>query len=895
MSQPSVAPHDAPLRDSDHLPVRPPDLMLGRDADITAVHLALKANRPILLYGAPGSGKSSLAAAVAAERISTDGGVLWLDLAEDSLRSLLVRVARAYGVALEPDRAQDEQIAIVRDRLSEHRPLIVLDGVVNLPAARAFIDACCSQHPVVLTHAHYGRGPWESHAVRPLNQDDAEALLILTSGPDVDADVSEFNRVAEVTGGYPLGLTIAGHALAGANVSPAEFRARLPEMPRGAVNRTLAIMMGAYRLLPPVLQGTLLLLGTSFGAGASEALLAEVTEAPAESLRPALRQLVRRGFASSYTVYDQPAYRAHELVRHFAKAFLRGKGQLDELRARHLAGLLRYVKQQTGANDDEHHNRLAAEFSAVLAAARYAARHERTDQLEELVLRLDPSGADDFAVKRGFQTELKWMWHLLDEPGAASVPLLAWANEPVEVDEPEPEPQPEPQSSAGEAPVPAEQAAAEDEAAPTDVTFPLSDPEPSERDTAVGLDTSADLEPLDEADAAIEDLTAALEQAAEPIEETHEEPVEALPQPEALVEEPAEEPVSEAAVEESVPPAEAPVPPSMPEEAPAAPMSRAEAARMRHLAQRAAEEQDTEHAIAYYAQALETYQANGDVNDELAALEALAALSLERADYENVVNYVDRGMMLAEQLNDPQREGKLLMLLGDLQVELGRTEGAEIAYQEAIRALRPSEAWLEIGQTLDKLGALYLETGRPEDAIAMLEQAIPLLERVQRPDLLADVLDRLGAAQASQLDWMNARRTYRRAVALARASGDQRQLFEVLSDLGNVLEESGDYTGAQSAYRHTLHLAFELNDQQAIGESLLALGRMLMNDTPQLNRVVQLLEEAVERLPDNVEARRLLSRAKTRQERLTNAGVTLMLPEENIRAYASASMDESGG
>src|SRR5690606_35506227 len=126
----------------------------------------------------------------------------------------------------------------------------------------------------------------------------------------------------------------------------------------------------------------------------------------------------------------------------------------------------------------------------------------------------------------------------------------------------------------------------------------------------------------------------------------------------------------------------------------------------------------------------------------------------------------------------------------------------------------------------------------------------------------------------------------------ARGSGDQRQLFEVPSDLGNVLEESGDNTGALSAYRHALHLAFELDDRHAIGESLLALGRMLMNDTPQLNRVVQLLEEAIERLPDNVEARRLLSRANTCQERLTNAGVTLMLPEESIRAYASASMDE---
>ena len=36
------------------------------------------------------------------------------------------------------------------------------------------------------------------------------------------------DRVAEVTGGYPLGLTIAGHALAASGVSPAEFRARLP-------------------------------------------------------------------------------------------------------------------------------------------------------------------------------------------------------------------------------------------------------------------------------------------------------------------------------------------------------------------------------------------------------------------------------------------------------------------------------------------------------------------------------------------------------------------------------------------------------------------------------------------------------------------------------------------
>jgi len=176
----------------------------------------------------------------------------------------------------------------------------------------------------------------------------------------------------------------------------------------------------------------------------------------------------------------------------------------------------------------------------------------------------------------------------------------------------------------------------------------------------------------------------------------------------------------------------------------------------------------------------------------------------------------------------------------------------------------------------------------------VLDQAVPIFERVERMDLLGQALDKLGEAHAAQLDWLAARRAYRRAVALARAAGDQAQTFAVLSRLGSVLEESGDYAGAQSAYRHALHLAFELDDQEAIGTSMLALARMLMHDTVQLNRVVQLLEAAVERLPDDTEARRLLSRAKTRQERLTNAGVTLMLPEDNLRDYAQAALDEGG-
>src|SRR5690606_38144501 len=148
-------------------------------------------------------------------------------------RSLLARVARAYGAVLLPGGDQAEHAAIVRDLLRANRPLLVLDGVVNLPAARAFVEACCDDQPALLTYAHAATGPWTLHAVGPLSRDDSEALLILISGPDVDADVSEIARVAEITGGYPLAIVIAGRALA-AGVTPDEFLAQLPDLPRGA-------------------------------------------------------------------------------------------------------------------------------------------------------------------------------------------------------------------------------------------------------------------------------------------------------------------------------------------------------------------------------------------------------------------------------------------------------------------------------------------------------------------------------------------------------------------------------------------------------------------------------------------------------------------------------------
>jgi tetratricopeptide (TPR) repeat protein len=309
------------------------------------------------------------------------------------------------------------------------------------------------------------------------------------------------------------------------------------------------------------------------------------------------------------------------------------------------------------------------------------------------------------------------------------------------------------------------------------------------------------------------------------------------------------------------------------------------------IGRKAAVQGDVTDTVARYAEALEGYKADGNVEDELAAIEALAMLSLENENYEAVLAYVDQGTTLAQDIDNPQREARLLIVLGDLQVTLGRWDGAEVAYREAINALQPTEAWLDIGLTLDKLGVLYLEQDRSQEAFSTWQEAISILERAERPDLVCTVYGRIGDAHAEAMEWDQAQAAYNRALELARTAQDNQAEFEQLDKLGILLEASGRRDEAALYYRRALHFAFKLDNEEQLGDTLLALARLLIDDTTQLHRAVQVLEAAQEALPDDTEAQRLLGRAKTRQKRLVQAGITLPLVEDSLQDYAQAAVE----
>ena len=155
-----------------------------------------------------------------------------------------------------------------------------------------------------------------------------------------------------------------------------------------------------------------------------------------------------------------------------------------------------------------------------------------------------------------------------------------------------------------------------------------------------------------------------------------------------------------------------------------------------------------------------------------------------------------------------------------------------------------------------------------------------------KPTNLRDSLHNLSDTYAELFQWDQAILHQKKALEQAQASGSETALYDDLLRLGVLYEVSGNPQAAIPAYQATLGMAFKLGDRRQEGENLWALARLWIDDTVQLNRVVQLLEAARDRLPENADIKRLLNRAHKRQDRLAGTNVTLLPAYDRLEDYA---------
>jgi predicted ATPase/DNA-binding CsgD family transcriptional regulator len=390
---------------------------VGRRAELAAVSALLGGRRLVTLTGVGGSGKTRLAARLAADQAERwPDGVWWVELEAVTDPAQVAEVAAAtIGVLVEPVQGSLRSLAV---QLWDRRMLVCLDNCEQvLEGAAEAAEALLRSGPgvTVLTTSREplgvaGETVWQ---VPPLSEDDALALFLERASlvrPGFTLDAS--NEAAARTmcrrlDGIPLALELAVAWLR--TLTPRQIVAGLDDRfallvrgPRSAVPRqqTLAASIEwSHRLLGEsdrIVLRRLAVFAGGFGLEAARAVAVGGAVAPDDVLG-ALGRLVDKSLVVAEERDGEARYRLLETIRQYAADRLSEAGEAAATRDRHLAWFLAFAEA------------VEPELRRDLAAWRTRVEREHDNLRAALDWGL---AASDPERGRRLAAGLPWLWHL---------------------------------------------------------------------------------------------------------------------------------------------------------------------------------------------------------------------------------------------------------------------------------------------------------------------------------------------------------------------------------------------------------------------------------------------------------------------------------------------------
>lgn len=821
-------PHEAAAHEALSLPVMLPQKLIGRDVTLARVYSQLKENKPVLIYGAMGIGKSALAGTLASAYSELPGGVLWLNVQEDTLSDLIVRIGRAYQN--NDITSSDNPLSMVNSvatLISHNKPLIVLDGTLNAQTINDLLTRCASGVPMLLINEEEIVGPWTGLRLGKLEPDHSIALFKLLAEITDNSQDTSINELANTLNFTPFALVVAAGAVKATKQSVAEFLAALPQTPGATVTPQLLALTASFRGLNNALQGLLLVLGATFTGAASAEMISLIGSAPQETITQALTMLVQRQLVERIYRYGQPYYRLHPITHAFTQSWLRGSNRLETLQDKVRDSVLEYARKYSTA-DSTAYDRLAAEMDLIVATARWSAESGNRDVANQLAVALMQAG--DFVNERGY------VYELLNVRRLAASSTSAF-----------------PAYSSGGSPTP----------------LPLEEVEDEELEEAEDELVDEDEDLLDEDEDLIDDddFDDELEDDFEDDEDLDED----------------EEEDEDEAVERQTP-----IPFDTTSNTETVPGETGEIARLRSSLMQArqsgdrrrqaellvsiAQEQERSdmenEAIATYSEALTLYENLNDTPGMLSTLESLAKLTANTDNSQAAVLHASRGITLAEQRGNDVSRMKLLIILGDARQQLGESDAAVRAYEQALELARKTEDKRSEPVLLFKMGYAQLDDGDPNAAIETWEEALTLFREQGRRDYEGRTLGGLGTAYGELGRWTEAINFHTSALHIAREVKDKDEEALQLSSLGYAAVQANQLGQAVLRYRQALHLAFQSNARENIVSTTVDLARLLVESPQHLDIAEMLVDSAMTHDPNDRDLKKIKERIEDERDAL---------------------------
>ncbi|NWG17994.1 MAG: tetratricopeptide repeat protein [Chloroflexi bacterium] len=391
-----------------------PETLVGRGDLVSEINGLLDKGKRVLLQGFGGTGKTALAAAVAAGRIRAGKGpVLWLRAGTEDRDDLLAALARPFNAeqTLAKEISTSAKARVVRLLLMQNDVrLVVLDDVWNGRSLNQLlnVNAIPGGTPVLVTSRQRYSGLTRVD-VGSLTRAAALALLSHYSQPEY-VDDPQADALCDKLGDHVFAVRLAGLTMALDELTPGELLKRFEDAPyKLAAPDGMAdegrrsvedLLTASLYTLDSEARALFLAFGAFFTSSLTPELLALYLEREGESVEDALNRLQRRGLAerSAGTGERAVEYRIHDLAYSYAKAQASDEQRRCALDSC-LAYLERHCEPQAG-----HFAALRSELDNFLGAVNWAMTAERYADVMRFADRLyrDPDGREGFLHLSGY-------------------------------------------------------------------------------------------------------------------------------------------------------------------------------------------------------------------------------------------------------------------------------------------------------------------------------------------------------------------------------------------------------------------------------------------------------------------------------------------------------------
>jgi tetratricopeptide (TPR) repeat protein/predicted Ser/Thr protein kinase len=206
------------------------------------------------------------------------------------------------------------------------------------------------------------------------------------------------------------------------------------------------------------------------------------------------------------------------------------------------------------------------------------------------------------------------------------------------------------------------------------------------------------------------------------------------------------------------------------------------------------------------------------------ALLAAGRVEIRSSNPKGSLDYLNRGLTLAVQLDNPDGKATILNVMGAAYEQLDKPDEAMHDYQESLSIKRSLNQKPGIALTLGNIARVQAGLGKPEEAFKSYQEAVKLQREIGDKKGLGITLINFGELYRDRSRFDDALKAYKESLQIQRDIGDENRQAICLNNIGIVYLSKGQPSDALTYYERALELRKKGNVPSEIGETLHNLG-----------------------------------------------------------------------